>query len=336
MRVVHEPRVVARVIKPDRRADRGDGHAPRVGGVGLGHVYCRRARAACGRDDDRRYCLRPRVSVSTPAARSPQIALPRSAPRPKQAPQGLLPLIPRPKEPRETRRRPWIWLGVADEHLGAVVEIKKIRELGREVREDVSVGRGNPYVRWQSREWVVGHWDRRWRGRGHGHGHGYWGCKGRSAGRAAGLVDARSSLRWEIGGTVKAGEAGAHRIGCCAGWLGAEERGRRDNWVGGDGRGLEVRLGHLCLGGGWWHGPGRRSGARCGDGHLHGWRALDGGCCCERRLHRRCGGLVSHRNIGVGHSEDRLLNAIGLYDCHLYGCIVRRKRRLHLWVCNTG
>ena len=73
---------------------------------------------------------------------------------------------------------------------------------------------------------------------------------------------------------------------------------------------------------------------------MYGWRGLDGGCCCDGGLDGRCGGLVCHRNITVGHGEDRLLlKAKGLYDRHLYGCIVRRKRRLHLWVCtfvNTG
>jgi hypothetical protein len=103
MRVVHEPRMVAIVIKLDRWADRGDGHAPRVGGVGLGHVYRRRARAACRRDNGCRYCLHLRVamSVSTPAVRSPHVALPRCAPRPKQTPQRLLflPLSLVPKRP---------------------------------------------------------------------------------------------------------------------------------------------------------------------------------------------------------------------------------------------
>ena len=60
MRVVHEPRVVARAIKPDRRADRGDGHtpvlaewgwcmfivdvlAPPVGGMTIAVTVCARA-----------------------------------------------------------------------------------------------------------------------------------------------------------------------------------------------------------------------------------------------------------------------------------------------------
>jgi hypothetical protein len=36
MQVVDGPHMVALVIKPDRRADRGNGHAPRVGGAGWG------------------------------------------------------------------------------------------------------------------------------------------------------------------------------------------------------------------------------------------------------------------------------------------------------------
>lgn len=60
-----------------------------------------------------------------------------------------------------------------------------------------------------------------------------------------------------------------------------------------------------------WHG------GDCGDGHLHGRHELDGGCCCDGRL-GRCGDLVCHRNIDVGHGEDRLLNIEGLYDRHLY------------------
>ena len=37
-------------------------------------------------------------------------------------------------------RRPWNGLGVADEHLRAVLQVKEVWKLGGEVREDVSVG----------------------------------------------------------------------------------------------------------------------------------------------------------------------------------------------------
>ena len=76
-----------------------------------------------------------------------------------------------------------------------------------------------------------------------------------------------------------------------------------------------------------------------GTARTHGWRGLDGGCCCEGRLHGCCDGLVCHQNIIVGHGEDRLLNPEGLYDRHLYVCIVRRKRGLHCesaLLVNTG
>ena len=62
---------------------------------------------------------------------------------------------------------------------------------------------------------------------------------------ADGLVDAWSSGR----AAVKVGEAGVHRVGCRAGWFGVEDRGWWDDGVGRDGRGREVGLGHLCLGG---------------------------------------------------------------------------------------
>ena len=155
----------------------------RVGGMELGHFYRRRARAACGQDDGRRYCLR---------SRSPHVALPRRAPRPKPSPQRLLPLVPRPEEPRETGRRPWNGLGVANERNRAALAIKEVQELGGEGREDVSVGQGAPYVRRQERERAVGRQDWRWRGGGHGH----------DAVKGVRTAVRTGSSRWEIGGVV--------------------------------------------------------------------------------------------------------------------------------------
>ena len=163
MRVVHEPGIVARVIKPDRQADGGDEHAPRVGrGAGLGHVHRRRVRV-CRWDDERRCRLRPRPRMTV--------------------------------------------VGVAEEHLhlrAVVLEIEEVRELGEEVCEDVSVGRGIPYVCGRSWEGVVvigRRRDRGWRGREHGHGHGDRSGIGRS--EADGLLVDCSLGGWEIDGARK-------------------------------------------------------------------------------------------------------------------------------------
>ena len=82
------------------------------------------------------------------------------------------------------------------------MEIKEVRELGGEVREDVSVGQGAPYVRGKSRERVVGRRDRRcqWHGGGH------------EAVKGVQPAVRMGSSRCEIGGAVKVGEAGAHRV----------------------------------------------------------------------------------------------------------------------------
>lgn len=171
MRVVHKPGIVAGVVKPDRRAGRRNGHRR----AGPGHAHGWSVRAFAGGDDDGGHRLSSRVSVATPAARPhAHIALPRRAPRPKQPPQWLLPLVPRPKEPPEPRRRAREGLRVAHEHLRAVVvrlHIDEVWDLRGEVREDVSVRRRIPYVHREVRERVVGRreggWSWSWRGHPH-------------------------------------------------------------------------------------------------------------------------------------------------------------------------
>ena len=212
IRVVHEPGILAHMIKLDRRAVRRDGH-PR-----------RRLRR---RDDNRGHRLRARVSVSGPAARA-HIAMRGIAPRSKEAPQRPLALVSArasTKEGAGTGRRPR--LGLVHEHGAASWQIEEGLDVGGEAREDLSVGRGVPHVRGGRREGVVRRM--RWTGRGHPHGGGV----GRSAGRAGGGWAGWSWLRFwhvcwligrvrEIGGAVKACEAGTGEVAWCA-WFGGED-----------------------------------------------------------------------------------------------------------------
>ena len=205
--------------------------------MGLGHFYRRRARAACGRDDDRRY---PRVSLSTQAARNPHVALLRRAPRPKQSHQRLLPLVPRPKG-----RQPWNRLGVADEHLRAVLEIKEVRGLGGEVHEDVLVGRGTPYVCRQERERAVGRQDWRWCGGGHGQG---------------AVKDVRPAVRTGLSALGRRGGRSAARL------KSVKRQGWAREWSG-SGASVSGQWAVARPGEAQWSGAGMGI-------------CMDGGCCC--------------------------------------------------------
>lgn len=124
IRMVHEPGVAARMIKPDRRTLEGGGHR-----------RCVRDR---GWNDDRG--RRTTVSMSTPAARS-AITVHRGTPRSKQIPQWSLALVlvrARAKEASKAGRGPWR-LGDTGKHGGASWDIHDGRYIRGEVLEDSSI-----------------------------------------------------------------------------------------------------------------------------------------------------------------------------------------------------